>query len=207
MKVFIKVVTIIVLIILIPIIFINGVIIADSAIHPDEVPSFLGWKPFIVLSGSMETEIMTGDLVITKEIDTSKLKVGDIIAFKKDGYVTTHRIISIDEVDGQKQYVTKGDNNNTQDEGYTTDDMIEGVYKKKLSGLGNLAMFVQTPSGMVIALSIPLILLILMQVSNGKNDRENLMKKQDDMQRELDKLKKENEKLKSESSKEDSKEE
>ena len=201
MEKFVKVVTIIVLVILIPIIFVNGVIIADSVIHPDEVPSFFGWKPFIVLSGSMETEIMTGDLVITKEIDASKLKVGDIIAFKKDGYVTTHRITSISEVDGQRQYVTKGDNNNTEDEGYATDDMIEGVYKQKISGLGNLAMFVQTPSGMVIALSIPLIFLILMQVSDGKNDRNNLIKKQDDMQKELEKLKEENEKLRKESSK------
>ena len=206
MEKFIKVVTIIVLIFLIPIIFVNGIIIIDSVIHPDEVPSFFGWKPFIVLSGSMETEIMTGDLVITKEINTSKLKVGDIIAFKKDGYVTTHRIISINEVEGQKQYVTKGDNNNTEDEGFVTDDMIEGLYKKKISGLGNLAMFVQTPSGMVIALSIPLILLILMQVSNGKADREDLMKKQDDMQKELEKLKRENEKLKTKSSKEEEKE-
>lgn len=201
MNKFVKVVTIIVLVILIPIIFVNGVIIIDSVIHPDEVPSFFGWKPFIVLSGSMETEIMTGDLVITREIDPSKLKVDDIVAFKKDGYVTTHRIKSISEVDGQKQYITKGDNNNTEDEGYITDENIEGLYKHKISGLGNLAMFVQTPSGMVISLSIPLILLILMQVSNGKKDSEYLRKKQDDMEKELERLKNENEELKNKSSK------
>ena len=202
MNKFVKVVTIIVLVILIPIIFVNGVIILDSVIHPDEVPSFFGWKPFIVLSGSMETEIMTGDLVVTREIDTSKLKVGDIVAFKKDGYVTTHRIKEINEAEGQKQYITKGDNNNVEDEGYITDDMIEGLYKHKISGLGNLAMFVQTPSGMVIALSIPLILLILMQVSNGRKDSEALRKKQDDMEKELERLKSENEELKNKSSKE-----
>lgn len=202
MEKFVKVVTIIVLVILIPIIFVNGVIIADSVIHPDEVPSFFGWKPFIVLSGSMETEIMTGDLVVTKEINTSKLKEGDVIAFKKDGYVTTHRIKSIENVDGETRYITKGDNNNVEDEGYVTEDMVEGIFKSKITGLGNLAMFVQTPSGMVIALSIPLILLILVQVSDGRNDRKNLIKKQDDMEKELQRLKQENEDLKNKSSEE-----
>ena len=202
MEKFVKVVTIIVLVILIPIIFVNGVIIADSVIHPDEVPSFFGWKPFIVLSGSMETEIMTGDLVVTKEINTSKLKEGDIIAFKKDGYVTTHRIKSIENVDGETRYITKGDHNNVEDEGYVTEDMVEGIFKSKITGLGNLAMFVQTPSGMVIALSIPLILLILVQVSDGRNDRKNLIKKQDDMEKELQRLKQENEDLKNKSSEE-----
>ena len=202
MEKFVKVVTIIVLVILIPIIFVNGVIIADSVIHPDEVPSFFGWKPFIVLSGSMETEIMTGDLVVTKEINTSKLKEGDIIAFKKDGYVTTHRIKSIENVDGETRYITKGDNNNVEDEGYVTEDMVEGIFKSKITGLGNLAMFVQTPSGMVIALSIPLILLILVQVSDGRNDRKKLIQKQDDMEKELQRLKQENEDLKNKSSEE-----
>lgn len=202
MEKFVKVVTIIVLVILIPIIFVNGVIIADSVIHPDEVPSFFGWKPFIVLSGSMETEIMTGDLVVTKEINTSKLKEGDIIAFKKDGYVTTHRIKSIENVDGETRYITKGDNNNVEDEGYVTADMVEGIFKSKITGLGNLAMFVQTPSGMVIALSIPLILLVLVQVSDGRNDRKKLIQKQDDMEKELQRLKQENEDLKNKSSEE-----
>ena len=63
-------------------------------------------------------------------------------------------------------------------------------------------MFVQTPSGMVIALSIPLILLILVQVSDGRNDRKNLIKKQDDMEKELQRLKQENEDLKNKSSEE-----
>ena len=45
------------LILLLPIILINSVIIVNSYIKPNEIPSFFGWKPFIVLSGSMETQI------------------------------------------------------------------------------------------------------------------------------------------------------
>ena len=69
-----KVVSIIILIILIPILFVNGVILVNSFIHPDEIPSFFGWKPFIVLSGSMETEIDAGDVAVVRETDTASLK-------------------------------------------------------------------------------------------------------------------------------------
>ena len=59
-----KVLSIIVLIILIPILLISLVILINSYVRPNEVPSFLGWKPFIVLSGSMETQISAGDIVV-----------------------------------------------------------------------------------------------------------------------------------------------
>ena len=49
--------SIVAIVILIPILFISGVILINSYIKPNEIPSFFGYKPFIVLSGSMETEI------------------------------------------------------------------------------------------------------------------------------------------------------
>ena len=102
-----KVISIILLIILIPILLINGVILINSYIKPNEVPSFLGWKPFIVLSGSMETEIYAGDLAVVKEVDTNTLKKGDIIAFKSGDIVITHRIYDIVQEDGITKYITK----------------------------------------------------------------------------------------------------
>jgi len=51
-----KILSILILIILIPILLISLVILINSYISPNEVPSFFGWKPFIVLSGSMETQ-------------------------------------------------------------------------------------------------------------------------------------------------------
>ena len=92
MQIFKKIISIIILIILITILFVSVTILIDSCLHPDEVPSFFGWKPFIVLSGSMETQISAGDIVVVKEIDTQNLQKGDIIAFKEDDVVITHRI-------------------------------------------------------------------------------------------------------------------
>lgn len=198
MQIFKKIISIIILIILITILFVSGTILIDSCLHPDEVPSFFGWKPFIVLSGSMETQISAGDIVVVKEIDTQNLKKGDIIAFKEDDVVITHRIDEVEEKDGQVQYITKGDNNKAQDIGSVLPNQIEGVFKFKISRLGNLAMFVQTPLGMIVCLSIPIIIIILLQTADSKKEKEELiskLNKQSKMEDEIEKLKKQNEEL------------
>lgn len=193
-----KIISILVLIILLPILFVNGVILINSFTNPEEIPSFFGWKPFIVLSGSMETEIYAGDVAVVKETDT--FKKNDIIAFKtSEEIVITHRIIDIIEEDGQVKYITKGDNNNTEDSGYVLKEQIEGVYQFKISRLGNLAMFIQTPIGMITCLSIPLIILILLQIKESKEDKKYMKEKgqkEKQMQEEIEKLRKQNEELK-----------
>lgn len=193
-----KAISIIVILILLPILLISIAILVDSYTHPDEVPSFFGWKPFIVLSGSMETQISAGDIVVVKEIDTNELKKGDIIAFKDGNIVITHRIDEVTEIDGKTQYITKGDNNNTQDIGYVLPEQVEGVFKFKIARLGNIAMFIQTPLGMIVCLSIPIIIIILLQTADSKKEKEELvakLNKQSKMEEEIEKLKKKNEEL------------
>ena len=193
-----KAISIIVILILLPILLISIAILVDSYTHPDEVPSFFGWKPFIVLSGSMETQISAGDIVVVKEIDTNELKKGDIIAFKDGNIVITHRIDEVTEIDGKTQYITKGDNNNTQDIGYVLPEQVEGVFKFKIARLGNIAMFIQTPLGMIVCLSIPIIIIILLQTADSKKEKEELvakLNKQSKMEEEIENLKKQNEEL------------
>ena len=75
MQKFKKIISIVILLVLIPILFMSMVILINSYTHPNKIPSFFGWKPFIVLSGSMETQISVGDVVIVKEVDTKITKV------------------------------------------------------------------------------------------------------------------------------------
>ena len=147
----------------------------------------------------METQISVGDVVVVKEVDTSTLKKGDIIAFNENDIVITHRIDEVLQEDGKTKYITKGDNNNTQDSGYVTPEQVEGVFQFKISRLGNLAMFVQTPIGMIVCLSIPVIILVVIQLKDNKKDKELIdekMNKQKEMEKEIERLKKQNEELK-----------
>ena len=78
------------------VLMINVYVIIQAKSKPNSVPSVFGYKPFIVLSGSMETEISIGDLVFVKKVDASSLQVNDIIAFRdSENIVTTHRIVDI----------------------------------------------------------------------------------------------------------------
>ncbi len=198
MKITKRIITAIVLIIMVPVLFVNLVILINSYTKPDEVPSFFGWKPFIVLSGSMETDICAGDIVVVKEVDTSKLKENDIIAFREENIVITHRIVKIENVNGVKHYITKGDNNNSQDKGYVVDSQVEGIYKFKIARVGNLAMFIQTPIGIIVCLSIPIIILLFLQSIDSKNDEKYYKekeRKERKLEKELEELKQENKRL------------
>ena len=193
-----KILNIIILIILFIILFINSVILISSFLKPDEVPGFFGWKPFITLSGSMESEIYAGDLAIVKEVEPKELSVGDVIAFRQEDIVITHRIEDIVVENGEKKFITKGDNNNTTDIEPVYEDMIEGKYIFKISKLGNIAMFIQTPTGMLIALAIPFLALILIQINKNKRDNNELKAKVNNeirMQKEIERLKEENREL------------
>jgi signal peptidase len=180
---------IILLIIFLPIFIINATLIVKSYIHKNEVPDFFGYKPFIVLSGSMEKKIMTNDLIVVKEYDKSTTKVGDIISFKIDNTVITHRIYDIKEIDGVKYYVTKGDNNNIEDREFITDDNIEGIYLFRIPRLGAIAMFMQTTLGAVVCISVPFLLFIIYDIVRHKKQIKLKEEKNRQLEEELRKLK------------------
>ena len=94
---------ILITIILVPVLIINCSIIFQANTNEDKIPSVFGYKPFIVLSDSMESTIRKGDLIFVKNIEPRKLVKDDVIAFRdSEGTVTTHRIIDIVENDGEK---------------------------------------------------------------------------------------------------------
>lgn len=151
-------------IILIPILVINLTLIVRSFTNTKDVPQIGGYCPLIVLTGSMEPKISSGDLIICKQIDGKDVKKGDIIAFfDPDGNgtsVLTHRVVEVIEEDGKLSFRTKGDANNTEDQKPVAADKLVGIYQRKISGAGNVAMFMQTTTGLIVCVGIPLIILV-----------------------------------------------
>ncbi len=157
-------------IILVPILLINIWIIYQAHTNEDEIPSVFGYKPFMVLSGSMETEIHKGDLIITKIIEPETLKIEDVIAFRDaEGTVTTHRIKDIVENDGETYFITKGDNNNSQDQNLVSYDDVEGLYVMRIPGIGNMMNSLAEPTTVVVlVLLISAIFMIGFSISTKK---------------------------------------
>lgn len=166
-------IVIIACIILIPILVFNIAIMYQAKTNKDKVPSVFGYKPFMVLSGSMESEILKGDLIITKIVDPETLKVDDIIAFRdNEGTVTTHRIIDIVEIEGVTYFVTKGDNNNSQDQNLVEFEDVEGIYIKRIPGIGNAMNSLADPNTIIIVVLGVTVIFAVGFMINSKKEKD-----------------------------------
>ena len=158
------VIGIVLCVILVPVLVINLTLIAKSYINKDEVPSVGGMLPLIVLTDSMYPEIKSGDLIICQTADAEDIKERDIISFfdpaSNSGAVVTHRVIEIFEEDGKTYFRTQGDFNNTADKDPVPAENLVGVYKMRIAGAGHIAMFMQSTTGLVICVVLPIILLV-----------------------------------------------
>ncbi|KKS07318.1 MAG: Peptidase S26B, signal peptidase [candidate division WWE3 bacterium GW2011_GWE1_41_27] len=72
-----------------------------------------GVSLFYVLTGSMIPAIGNGDVVVT--VPVRKIKNGDIISFKQNSVVVTHRVTEIQRTPEGAYFSTKGDNNEHSD--------------------------------------------------------------------------------------------
>lgn len=146
-------------IVLVVIAIVLTITIVEKILWKDNTPSVFGYKNFIVLSGSMEPTLNVGDIVFVKK-DTD-IKVDDIIAFRIENGVVTHRVIEIIEKDGEKLYKTKGDANNTADDEFIRLSDIEGKYSFKIWYIGNIILFLKTKTGIGLLIAILMLSLFL----------------------------------------------
>lgn len=172
----------------------NLVIITKGALNPERPPSVFGITPLVVLSGSMsgdaEDHIEVGDLIFSTDADPAELQVGDVISFITEGTsVVTHRIIEIvPSEDGKLQWKTKGDANNVEDRKLVSEDQLIGKYLMRLPKVGDFALFMQTPLGMVIFMGIPIFGFIIYDIIRRGVQARKADKDKASMEAELERL-------------------
>ena len=151
-------------VILIPILIVNCTLIVKSYINTEAVPTFGGYCPLIVLTDSMYPKIESGDLILCQTVDADTIQVGDVISFfdpEGNGTsVVTHQVIEILTEDGTLSFRTQGTNNNTQDTLPVPAENLVGIYRMRIAGAGNVAIFLQTIPGLVVCVVLPIVLLI-----------------------------------------------
>lgn len=159
---------IILCVLLVPILLMNVTMIVKGLVNPSKVPTVAGYAPLIVLTDSMYPEIKSGDLIIVKTADAESIQEGDIIAFfDPDGSgtsVLTHRVVEVTEENGSLAFRTKGDANNAEDPTLAPAENLIGVYKTRINGAGDVAMFLQSTPGLVVCVAVPLVLLIAFEL-------------------------------------------
>ena len=182
-------------VILIPILVINLTLIIKSYTNTEEVPTLGGYCPLIVLTGSMEPEISSGDMIICHTIEPSEVKTGDVISFfdpEGNGLsVVTHRVVEIVQENGSLSFRTKGDANNVEDKTPVPAENLVGIYQTRIRGAGNLAMFMQSTPGFVVCVGLPLLCMVIYDLLRRRRYEKSKKEDTDALLAELEMLRKE----------------
>lgn len=183
----------VVCVILLPILIINITLIVRSITNQNEVPSVGGIFPLIVLTDSMYPEIQSGDLIICRAEEPENIQVGDVIAFFDPAgngtSIVTHSVAQITQAGGQTAWITRGIANNADDAMPVPADKLVGIYHgKRIPGLGNVVMFMQTTAGLIVCVVCPILLLIGWDILRRHRYEKNKQADTDALLQELEEL-------------------
>ncbi|HCC04539.1 MAG TPA: signal peptidase I [Clostridiales bacterium] len=134
--------------------------------------SILGFRQYVVATGSMEPEYNIGDVIIIREKPEEEIKIGDIINYTSENGIDTitHRVVDIIEKDGQNYYKTKGDNNNSEDSKLVDYSQVKGTLVFKISKLGTVITKMFTGTGITILFAV-----IILSYIRDKNKEEKII--------------------------------
>ena len=130
------------------------------------VPSILGIRMFSIQTESMYPALLPGDLIFDTGVkDAEELRPGDIITYwtviNGERVLNTHRIHEIYDGGGYLIFSTKGDNNSAADPLTVHESEIVGKYSFRVEGVGKVFDYLQTSTGFLIVVVIPVFLFFL----------------------------------------------
>lgn len=135
--------------------------------------SVFGYSAYIVMSDSMsKTDFDAGDVILTKKVDPSTLKEGDIIAYRSRdnsnyGETVTHKIRRVTtDAAGEPGFITYGTTTDTDDRVMVTYSDVLGKYEMHVPNVGKFFYFLRTVPGYMICILLPFLLVL---VSLGVN--------------------------------------
>lgn len=117
---------------------------------------------YTIISPSMEPEIKVYDVVVDLNLfDANNIKKGDVITFISNsniskGLTVTHRVVEvIDNGDGTKSYMTKGDNNLKADSSLVNSNDVLGKVLFKIPQLGRVQFLLANKFGWILVILLP----------------------------------------------------
>ena len=129
-----------------------------------------GYRVFTIATSSMKGVYDVNDVILVKDCDPSKLKVGDDIAYvgnkhDLDGKVISHRIIEIrkDKKSGEVKFVTKGVANDIADPAITADQIL-GKIDRVLPIISPVNHIIKSQAGFFLLVFCPLVIVIVLEI-------------------------------------------
>lgn len=104
----------------------------------------LPFYPAAVAGGSMSPTLHLGDMVIAAKVSPDAIREGDIIDFQQGETRVIHRVIDIEESDGSRQFITKGDANDNADIAPVASDRVKGKVMFNVPKVGWVALILRS---------------------------------------------------------------
>lgn len=141
----------------------------------------------ILYHGSMQPTLNIDDVIIVKSCDIRELNKNDIITFTKDERTISHRIVKIIEKEKDRTFVTKGDNNKVEDDGFVHKDQIYGKVIFNIPKIGKIVEYIQNKEGFIRTAVLVLIIFILICMKDEKRNRRKMIRKKYEIKKEREK--------------------
>ncbi len=115
---------------------VTGVIVVVMALTMMLISCRFQYGMLVIATESMTGTINKGDAIVYEAYDGQAVEVDQIAVFEKDGVTYVHRIVDIENINGEIRYYTKGDANPKNDTGYVTNENIVGLTDLTIKYIG-----------------------------------------------------------------------
>lgn len=166
-----KIVKFVILITLILLFIVNIILAIEEKNH------IFGIYMFNIISESMEPTFYKDDLAIVKSCNAEQLEKGDIITFKQEDRIISHRISDIIKEKGDEQFITKGDNNEVEDKEPVNAQNIYGKVVFVIPNLGKFVNYIQNVSGFINVCILIVIICILVNFRDNMINNRKIKRK------------------------------
>lgn len=153
-----------------------AIIIGLGYVILNYVPFISKYDHYVIVTGSMEPIIMTGDVVIIdSSVQPEDIEIGQIIAFHADinedgtDEVIVHYLYSLNVIDGETTYKTKPEVSDNVDPWDLKSEDILGIHVLTIPKIGPFLLFAQSTLGkIVLVVDIGIIYLLSELFSSSK---------------------------------------
>lgn len=135
----------------------------------------------------MQPTLNVDDVIIVKSCDIRELNKNDIITFTKDEKTISHRIVKIIEKEKDRAFVTKGDNNEVEDNGFVHKDQIYGKVIFNIPKIGKVVQYIQDKEGFIHSAVLVIIIFVLICMKDEKRNRRKMIRKKYEIKKEREK--------------------
>jgi signal peptidase I len=131
------------------------------------IPLAFHARPLVVLSGSMEPALGTGDVAVVRSIAPIEARPGDIVTFRDPDdpeRLITHRVRSMRAEGDAVQFVTRGDVNNASEHWRVKASGEIGRVVYRIPELGRVLVYLRSKGIFVLLLGGALALLLVLEL-------------------------------------------